>query len=352
MNTAKNQRLKVKEANQKKRYMNTRTLKCILLIAFSVLCTLSAVAQKNLQLGQMFRDCPDCPEMVVIPEGSFMMGSPENEEGRISPEEGPAEGPQRLVNIRSFAAGKFDITKAEWAKFVKDTDRPITGGCGFSMLPSDSLEMWEPNPDANWDHLGFEQDGNHPVVCITWNDTQDYVQWLSKKTGATYRLLTEAEWEYAARAGTTTPYSWGTTASHEHANYGDDKTDGIGIVSGRDQWMYTSPVGLFPPNQFGLYDMSGNVWQWVEDYLSISYENLPTDGSAYQKEVLFANLPGNFSMMNGLKSSDTRMVRGGSALDSPRLLRSATRNTGILPAVMVPDFCRSAGGGFRVARTL
>lgn len=321
-------------------------------IYIGLLFFLPASAQQNPVPGQIFRDCPDCPEMVVIPGGSFMMGSPENEAGRISAEEGVMEGPQRMVTIPQFAVGKFDVTKEQWMIFVKDTNRQTIGGCAFSMLPSDTLQNWEPNPDANWDHLGFAQEGDHPVVCITWYDTQDYVQWLSKKTGASYRLLTEAEWEYAARAGTTTPYSWGITAGHEYANYGDDTTDGVGVVSGRDKWNYTSPVGAFPPNQFGLYDMSGNVWQWVEDYLAMSYDNLSTDGSAYQKEVVFNDLPGNFAILNGLKSSDMRMVRGGSALDTPRMLRSAMRNAGALPGVMVPDFCRSAGGGFRVARTL
>ena len=291
--------------------------------------------------------------MVVIPAGSFMMGSPENEKDRSSnPEAGPIEGPQRLVNIAQFAAGKFDITKAEWAAFVKATNHPAGGNCGWAKLPAeDSTQPWLPNPAANWNHLGFFQDSSHPVTCMSWNDADAYVHWLSKKTGFNYRLLTEAEWEYAARARTTTPYYWGSVASHEYANYGTDTVNGIGGTSGRDQWMYTSPVGSFPPNDFGLYDMSGNVWQWVDDCYSVSYAGLPADGSAY-KENAVLDSTNKFPWMLKKNACDFHILRGGCYADSPALLRSAFRNWGGVPSAMNPDLSRSAGGGFRVARTL
>ena len=337
----------------------SKSFDLIILLVLLALVTSGSFAQSSntsllFKPGQTFKDCNDCPEMVVIPAGDFMMGSPEDEPGRSSnPEEWAAEGPQRLVNIREFAAGKFDITKEQWAAFVKDTDRKITGGCAWAMLPGDtSKNKWDPNPAASWNNLGFPQDSSHPVVCISWNDAQDYVRWLSKKTDAHYRLLTEAEWEYAAKAGTTTPYPWGITASHEFANYGTDTADGVGLALGRDKWDYaTSPVGSFPPNQFGLYDMNGNVMQWVEDCFSSSYLDLPTDGSANKLDVPI-KLTGRSAWINGKSSCAFRMVRGGCFADSPRLIRSASRNAGALPGTLIPDYCTSAGGGFRVARTL
>jgi formylglycine-generating enzyme required for sulfatase activity len=148
--------------------------------------------------GKTFRDCQDCPEMMEIPAGSFMMGAPASEPGRDA-----IEGPQRRVSIRSFAAGKFDVTRGQWAAFVSATRRPTTEGCDYS-----GFEKKEDQAKASWSHLGFPQDDTHPVVCVTFADAQDYVRWLSAKTGKKYRLLSEAEWEYAARAGTSTTYPW------------------------------------------------------------------------------------------------------------------------------------------------
>ena len=270
--------------------------------------------------GKVFKDCKDCPEMVVIPAGSFMMGAAEKEPGSY-----PEEKPQRKVSVEKFAAGRFDVTKAQWALFVKETNRPATGGCSWAALPGDTGKPWNPNPDANWNHIGFLQDTTHPVVCITWNDIQDYLSWLSKKTGFTYRLLSEAEWEYAARAGTTTTYYWGDSVSHDYANYGVDTSFGIGYIKGRDKWLNTSPVGSFPPNSFGLYDMSGNVLQYLADCFNGAYTTLPSNGSAYKTDVQL-NITGDLSYMNGTNSCDYRMVRGGDFGDPPQLLRSACRN--------------------------
>jgi len=147
----------------------------ITLIVLATLITIPSFAQNNLRPGQTFQDCPTCPEMVVIPSGSFMMGSPEDELGRTSnPKDGAIEGPQQLVNIRQFAAGKFDITKEQWAAFVKATNRAITGGCSWADLPGDTLQPWQLNPSANWNHIGFVQDSSHPAVCISWDDADDY----------------------------------------------------------------------------------------------------------------------------------------------------------------------------------
>jgi formylglycine-generating enzyme required for sulfatase activity len=322
---------------------------CLFIITAFITCTIFAQT-KNVYLnqpGQTFRDCKDCPEMVVIPAGSFTMGSPENEQGRY-----PEEGPQRKISIKQFAAGKFDITKKEWAAFVKSTNRQTKGGCSWSGLPQDSTKnLWDPNPKASWRNLGFQQDDSHPVVCVTWDDAQDYVRWLSQKTGAHYCLLTEAEWEYAARAGTSTAYPWGDSASHGYANYGTDTTAGVGFASGRDKWVATSPVGSFPPNQFGLYDMHGNVLQWVQDCFSPSYSGLPTDGSAYKADVPLKMEEDILSWMNGKSSCSFHICRGGDAWDPPSLIRSASRNWGPPEGGTIHNYA-SAGLGFRVARTL
>ncbi|MEM8920512.1 MAG: formylglycine-generating enzyme family protein, partial [Pseudomonadota bacterium] len=169
--------------------------------------------------------------------------------------------------------------------------------------------------------------GSRPVINVDWNDAQAYVRWLSRKTGKTYRLLSEAEWEYSARAGTTTAYWWGDRASHDYANYGKDQCCS-GLASGRDEWVNTAPVGRFPANAFGLYDMHGNVWEWTQDCWNGSYSGAPTNGSAW--------ISGDCSR---------RVLRGGSWYLYPRLLRSASRfrSTTSVPSYVV---------GFRVARTL
>lgn len=280
--------------------------------------------------------------MVVLPAGDFEMGAPASEPGRYD-----EEGPQRRVHIRQFAVGRFHVTRGQWASFVSATNRDTSGGCAWSGLPTAKND--EPDASASWRNFGFEQDDSHPVVCLTYNDAQDYVRWLSKRTGHHYRLLTEAEWEYAARAGSTTAYSWGSSASHELANYGSD-TCCSGLASGRDQWVNSSPVGSFQPNAFGLYDMHGNVMQWVQDCFAGSYAGLPTDGSAYE-EVRTLNLTGDLSYMNGTTSCSYRILRGGDWANPPAMIRSAARNFAPPPGSTLEDY-KSSGTGFRVARTL
>ena len=161
------------------------------------------------------------------------------------------------------------------------------------------------------------QDDRHPVVCVTFQDALDYTKWLSAKSGHRYRLLSEAEWEYAARGGTSTPYPWGAAASHEYANYGTEDHPGPGLSQGRDAWVGTSPVGSFPPNAFGLYDMHGNVLQWVQDCFSDGYAAAPGDGSAYQSDMTLSNLAGSLSLMNGTPACSYRMLRSGDWGDPP-----------------------------------
>jgi formylglycine-generating enzyme required for sulfatase activity len=290
--------------------------------------------------GSVFRDCLDCPEMVVIPAGKFRMGAPDSEKDRSA-----FEGPVHEVSIAAFAAGRFDVTRGEWAKFVRATHRPTRIGCAYTGRPVDFID-----PEGSWSSLGFEQTDRDPVVCITWQDAKDYAAWLSNRTGKHYRLLSEAEWEYAARAGSASTYAWGDRLDHSRANYGPETGYGKGVAKGRDRWVYTSPVGAFPANAFGLFDMSGNVLQFVEDCLSLSYDNTPVDGSAYTKPVPLT-ASGDFADLSGSPSCDYRMVRGGDWADPPAQLRSAFRNFGPPPPFKLDSFA-SGGLGFRVARDL
>jgi len=254
--------------------------------------------------------------MVPVPAGKFLMGSPATEPGRNSGEI------QHLVTIpREFAVGKFDVTVAEFAAFADETGfKPGPGGCfGSSGRVGWGRALWR-----NWDDPGFGQTPSDPVVCVGWDEAQAYTAWLSKKTGKTYRLLSEAEWEYAARAGTTTERPWGQEISHDDANYGGDGQCCSRHTEGKDHWEYTSPSGSFAPNKFGLFDMIGNVGQWVADCANPTYQGAPTDGSAWQ---------------TGDCSQHVR--RGGGWVDPGINERSAAR--------FWIDH-RSADGGFRVAR--
>jgi formylglycine-generating enzyme required for sulfatase activity len=229
--------------------------------------------------------------MIVIPAGSFAMGSPATEQGRND-----IEGPQHKVIIaKPFAISKNDVTFADWDACVS------VGGCRKTL-------------DA-----GFGRD-TKPVINVDWDDAQTYVAWLSKVTGQPYRLLTEAEWEYAARAGTTTAYYWG-----DELGKGNATCDGCG-----SQWdgRQTSPVGSFATNQFGLYDMAGNVFQWVQDCFHSNYEGAPTDGSGWTNE-----------------DCSYRVARGGAFGDIPPGLRSASRSwfTPVFHTYLL---------GFRLGRTL
>jgi formylglycine-generating enzyme required for sulfatase activity len=253
----------------------------------------------DMKPGRVFRDCAECPEMVVVPAGSFMMGTPASEERRDQ-----NERPQHRVTFaRPFAVGKFEVTFAEWDACV------AAGGC--SHRPGDKGPS-----DKGWGR------GRRPVIDVSWeNITMEYLPWLSRKAGKTYRLMSEAEWEYAARAGTTTSFSTGGTITTEQANF-DGRRDG-GVY--REE---TVQVGSFPPNAFGLHDMHGNVWEWVQDCWNQNYSGAPGDGSAWTT--------GDCSR---------RVIRGGAWHLSPALLRSADR-------LKYPAHARWFYGGFRVGRTL
>ena len=257
-------------------------------------------------------DAPDAPQMVVIPAGEYTMGSPASEQDRS------ADETQHRVTIGySFAVGKYDVTRDEFATFVQAT--------GYKAKDDDGCFTYDGktfNKDsrASWSRPGFGQTGSDPVVCVSWDDAEAYVAWLSQKTGHSYRLLSESEWEYASRAGTTTAYYWGDAVGTGNANC-------VGCGSRWDN-KQTSPSGSFAPNGFGLYDMAGNAWQWLGDCYNDSYAGAPTDGSAW-----------------GSGTCGQRVLRGGSWFSYPGSARSANRgrdNTGYRNTVL----------GFRVARTL
>ncbi|MSO72796.1 MAG: formylglycine-generating enzyme family protein [Rhodospirillaceae bacterium] len=199
------------------------------------LLSAGALAQSSTPFtpGTEFKDCAACPVMVVLPQQAFMMGSPEDEKGRSK-----NEGPQRKVTIGyPLAVGKFEVTFDEWDACLAET------GCRGGRTERQGKER-----------------GTRPVTHVDWSDAQAFVKWLSAKTNMKYRLLSEAEWEYAARAGASTQYSWDSAPRRDRANYGMDECCG-GFVEGADQWELAAPVGSFPPNAFGLHDLSGNLWE-------------------------------------------------------------------------------------------
>ncbi len=227
--------------------------------------------------GKEFDDCSGCPRMVVIPGGSFVMGSPSDEPNRRD-----VEGPQRTVQVGKFALGKTEVTRGEFRRFVRDTGRSVSGCYEY-----DGKE-WKLDSGKSWESPGYDQTDDHPVVCVDWNDAQAYAQWISRKSGQTYRLASEAEWEYAARAGGRGVRHWGNGESEacRYANVADQAGKrkfnwGPPLFECDDGYPATAPVGSYRPNDFGLYDMMGNVWEWTDDCWNESYRGAPSGGSAW-----------------------------------------------------------------------
>jgi formylglycine-generating enzyme required for sulfatase activity len=280
---------------------------------------LTAERERGLQPKQTFRECADCPEMVVVPAGSFTMGTPDDEPGGV-----PTEIPQHVVSIRrSFAVGKFHVTVDQFGAFVRETGYDAKSRC-------------------SWRNPGFAQDGSHPVVCMSWDDAKAYVDWLAQKTGKPYRLLSEAEFEYAAR-GQTSPGGhrlfWFGDNQKDLCRYGnsaDQKASNIVHTSDLapcdDGYAYTSPAGSYLPNAFGLYDMAGNAWQWTADCWHDTYARAPSDGSAWTRDC---------------QKSD-HILRGSSWYDGWSFFKAANRWT----ALTIDGRFDGHHIGFRVARTL
>lgn len=251
----------------------------------------SGVTQGGAVLGKVqIRDCAQCPELVLVPVGSFEMGNPTGE---------AQVRPGHKVRLQSFFIGKMEVTQKQWQQIMGN------------------------NPSS------FKDCGDMcPVEEVSWQDVQEYLQKLNARSGLQFRLPSEAEWEYAMRANSTTPYPWGDFISHEYANYGKDACCG-GFADGRDKWVHTAPVASFPANSFGLFDMAGNVKEWVADCWHGNYEDAPVDGSAWTSKCI---------------GSD-RVVRGGSWIDRPSVLLSSYRQKHAIGE-------RWNTIGFRVARSL
>ena len=260
---------------------------------------LQASEERALKAGDHFKECETCPEMVVVPAGSFMMGSPDNEPGRSR-----GEVQRKIAIRRPFAVGMFAVTFGEWDSCVSH------GGCSGDRPK-----------DEGWGR------GMQPVINVKWDDVTAYLAWLSHKTGKRYRLLSETEREYAARAGTTTPFWWGSSITTAQANYQGAYVFAGGGAKGKFRGRPV-PVNSFEPNPWGLYGVHGNVWEWTEDCWNRSNTGNPGDGGARES--------GDCS---------SRVLRGGSWTNNPIALRSANR---YYDSVLN----RNIDVGFRVARTL
>jgi formylglycine-generating enzyme required for sulfatase activity len=269
-----------------------------------------------LKLRDVFRDCPNCPEMVVVPSGRFTMGATEKEERA-----GPQEEQVAITIARPFAVGRFAVTRDEFAYFVAVTARRIEDGC--FVVAGETLKR---EPRRSWREPGFAQDGRHPAVCVSWDDAKAYVAWLSQATGKTYRLLSEAEREYVARASATAPFWWGSTISTDRANY--NGTVAYAGVAGGAWRRATVPVDAFLANPWGLYNVHGNVWDWTEDCWNMANTGNPGTGAA-----------------RSTGDCGLRVMRGGGWGNFPHTLRSARRGK-------EPTDARLNSVGFRVARTL
>jgi formylglycine-generating enzyme required for sulfatase activity len=277
----------------------------------------------------VFKDCAECPEMVVLPAGEFMMGSPANEVGRKD-----NEGlPRRVVIPKRFAIGRFMVTVDQFSRFVDETGMTVSDRCRLIVGSDRDDLVWGEEEATSFRHPGFDTAASHPAVCVSWYEAQAYATWLQRRTGRPYRLLTESEWEYAARAGTNTRYSFGDDETElcAYARFAD--------LASRFGWhdacrsktvaYGTVPVGSLRPNTWGIFDMHGNAWEWVQDCWTPNAADIPTNGSA-------------FTRLNGCEEA---VIRGGSFASGSRRVRSATR----APASTA---VHNYNDGFRVALSL
>jgi formylglycine-generating enzyme required for sulfatase activity len=263
------------------------------------------------------KGCTNCPEMVAIKGGTFTMGAPDDEEGRTD-----VEGPQKTITIKPFSIGKNDVTVAQFAEFIKAT----------KYHPNDECDTEGSNKmtAANWTDPEISQSQSDPVVCVSWNDANAYVEWLAKTSGKTYRLPSESEWEYAARAGVTGAHPWSNESDAcKFANIADQavkrKFTNWTVVGCDDRYAFTSPVGSLKPNTFGLYDMLGNVKNWVGGCAVDSLDDIPADGEQVRGTC-----------------DNYRPVRGSAWNSLPKIVRLAYREKN-------PPTYAASNYGFRVA---
>jgi formylglycine-generating enzyme required for sulfatase activity len=292
---------------------------------FALFALLSLTAAARADDARAFTECTHCPVMVGIPAGRFVMGSPKSEPGRFD-----AEGPQHIVSIRAFALGKYDVTSEQFQIFLQET--------GYTPEPCNKITgmRWHvPSKGYAYPPTDVEPP-KWPAVCLDWKDAQAYIAWLNArvraehpsipyKAGGPYRLPSEAEWEYAARAGTTTARWWGNEIGSGNAN-----CNGCGS---KYDFHVLADVDAFSPNPFGLYGVLGNAWQWTADCWHPSYVGAPKDGSAW----------------TGGGDCTKHVIRGGSWDNTPIFIRSATHSGSSHNG---GEFDYSSLAGFRVARDL
>jgi formylglycine-generating enzyme required for sulfatase activity len=272
--------------------------------------------------GEVFRDCPTCPLMKTLPPGRFAQGADANDENAAT-----LERPQHRVAIGySFGIGIYEVTVGEFREFANATGYRATSCATYDGA-------WAERAGFNWQNVGYTQTAAHPVACVSWRDARDYAAWLSKKTGQKYRLPSESEWEYGARAGSSVAVPWtGSAAACASANVADQSAaqqyPGWTVDPCSDGYVYTAPVGTFRANAFGLYDMLGNVAEWVQDCWHEDYQGAPTDGSAWL----------------GAGCAE-RGLRGGSWFTNPGRVSVSARNR-------FDDRYRSNSVGFRLVREI
>lgn len=284
-------------------------------------------AEAGREPGSAFRDCHDCPEMVIVPAGTFVMGTPGAPAARGA---AAAEGETSVISLaHPFALGRREVTRGEYARFIADSGHEPQAGC---RVWDEELARFSDDSRRSWQDVATADDW--PATCVSFTDATAYVQWLAAKTDSRYRLPSEAEWEYAARAGSRAARPWGDAAED-----GCDSANTYDLVAAarfrlgwpqarcRDGYADLAPVGQFAANAFGLQDMIGNAREWVQDCATDSYVGRPRDARAWE----------------WIGGCGERIQRGGSWLSPPDESRSASRSA-------VPSGERSGDAGFRVAR--
>jgi formylglycine-generating enzyme required for sulfatase activity len=274
--------------------------------------------------GEVFRDCPTCPLMKALAPGQFQQGAAAGQA-----DASPLEMPRHTVRIPyPLGMGVYEITLGEFREFSAATAHRSAGCQMYNG-------KWQDSSELNWNNVGFTQTSLHPVACVSWRDAREFAAWLSKKTGQKYRLPTESEWEYAARAGLADPRPWkdNLAGACADANVADQSAaqqyPGWKVNPCNDGYVYTAPVGSFQPNAFGLYDMLGNVFEWVQDCWHPDYRGAPANGSAWLTQ-------GDCTQHN---------LRGGSWFTSPTLVSTSARNR-------FEETYRSNSIGFRLVREI
>ncbi len=276
---------------------------------------LTPAEEKEIAPKDYFWECDGCPKMIVVPAGEFMMGSADSEPGRRAD-----EGPRHKVTIgQPFAVAEGWVSRAEYAKFVEATGHDVGDKCKIWKNST-----WTEESGRSFRNPGFAQDDSDPAVCVNLDDAKTYIAWISKQTGKTYRLPSEAEWEYVLRAGTTTAFWWGATIASNQANYNGNLSYSGGA---KGEFRQRTVSSGFKPNPWNIYG-PGNAAEWTDDCWSASYQSASADGSA--------RASGNCAV---------HVVRGGSWASDPASLRSAARTS-------IENLTRTNDVGFRVARTL